>query len=195
MATYEIRGLKEIYRTIRNFRGQVWHNVEDALAEVAESVAAQAKSNATANYYTGNLVEKITARYPKNRKGVRTSQYIHYVVSSSPEGHLVEFGTGRQYELPLGLELGRPSKASGHHTGFFGKKAQARLVEWAAYKGAANPIEAAAAIAAVLEKDGGVRPKPYLFPALLAHEHQLLTKLHEAIADAVLSANAQSGAA
>ena len=187
MATVEVSGLKELFAKMKEWRSEVWQRVEDALAHVAQSIAATAKARAPA--YTGNLKDQITARYPRERKGARAPKYVHYVVSSSPEGHLVEFGTGRQYEKPAGIQLARESRASGKHPGLFTVKAQQRLIDWARARGAADPVAAAGAIAAALDKDGGVRPKPYLFPALLQHQDELINELTKAIQGAIEEVN------
>lgn len=181
MATAEVTGLPEILKKIQEIGGEIRRRGEEALERVAGSIASTARANASQSQFSGDLVNGISARPPRNKKGKRARVLKHFIVSSSPEGHLVEFGTGRQYRLPEGIKLGRPSKASGQHTGFFGEKAQDRLIAWARARGAKDPVVTAGAIAAVLEKQGGVRAHPYLFPALLSHQGELLSETRKVL--------------
>lgn len=146
----EIKGLKQVEKTLQKLGDRAVKIIEDENTRFAENVEDRAIKAAPANF--GNLRSSIS-REVTDPLDVSVGSPLVYAP-------FIEFGTGRKVDVPSGLEdFAKQFKGTG--SGSFDKMVE-RIEDWMNKKG----IDGDPRFMALSILKNGIEPHPYLFPAV-----------------------------
>lgn len=170
MSGITIEGLDDLLKRLNGAPASVTKAVDIELNDGAQSIAAIAKSDAPAN--TGNLRQGIGA----DKEGD-----LNYNVFSNAEySAYVEFGTGSKVTVPAGLEEYAATFQGGISSG--GLTAKQAIFAWCEQKGIDKNAWYAIYVSIM---NNGSEPHPFFFGAKIQVEGQIITRVTEALNEAI----------
>jgi HK97 gp10 family phage protein len=165
-----VNGLGSLRRKVQSIEGDLEDEVNEAVADQAETTADDAKRNVAQEntFFTGNLARSISARRYPLVGGTR-----HEVAARVPYAAYVEYGTGFHGDptAPPKFQFSSPDEADFDSV-------YSNVLAWVMGKpifyGTRSPSTAAAITHKII--DEGTHPHPFLRPAWFQNKQLLINR-------------------